>query len=141
MDYLFMVANTYQATLASELQLELGRSMLREVLMESMVMPLTVKLSVVMPTQVMLAISLVTEESTLRTPLATMLSLVTKEVLGASMPMALPTLEATHEQMEVSVLGGVAGRVGVQWVVRIGQDGYPLTQHHCIQIVVRQDML
>ena len=57
------------------------------------------------------------------------------------MPMALPTPEATLGLTVVSVLGGVAGRVGVQWEVLIGQVGYPLTQHHCIQIVVRQDML
>ena len=36
------------------------------------------------------------------------------------MPMVLPTLEATLGLMVVFVLGGVAGRVGVQWEVRIG---------------------
>ena len=95
--------------------------------MESMVMPLAAKPFVVMLLQATLAISLVTEESMLKTPLATMLSLVTQEALGASMPMVLPTLEATLGLMVVFVLGGVAGRVGVQWVVRIGQVGWTLT--------------
>jgi len=36
------------------------------------------------------------------------------------MPTVQPTLEATLELMVVSVLEGVAGRVGVQWEVRIG---------------------
>ena len=69
---LYMVANTYQATLASELQLELGKSTLLEDSTVSMVKLLMAKVFVVMPIRDTPVTFMVMVDFLLRTLLATM---------------------------------------------------------------------